>query len=160
MAKIELKNWTHFAEIASAAAVIVTLIFVIIGMKENTNAMQARTFQELMRDENNWRSSIRELERDQTMSALRSEGFDSLSEAEQDLVRLVFLELWGIYEAAFYANERGILGTDEWARFEKLICEQRSGQMGEHWDVEYEGLFSYRNLLTPKFVKFVENQCL
>ena len=155
----QLRKWALSAELISAIAVIVTLVFVIIGMKENTNAMQAQTFQELMRDVNNWRSSIRSLERDQTMSTLRSEGFDSLSESQQVLVRLIFLELWGIYEAAFFANERGVLGSDEWARFERMICVQRRGDVEIHWDREYEGLFSYRNLLTPTFVEYVEAEC-
>jgi hypothetical protein len=71
MNKDLLKKWTLIAEVASATAVIIKLVFVVIGMKKNTNAIQAQTFQELMRDVNNWRLSIRDVESDQTMSMLR-----------------------------------------------------------------------------------------
>lgn len=155
----QLRRLALGAEIVSAIAVIVTLIFLIFGMKENTNALQAQTYQELMRDVNNWRSSIREKERDQTLSKFRLDGFDSLPKGEQDLVRIIFLELWGIYEAAYFANERGVLGADEWARFENVICKEHRGQSAIFWDGEYEGLLAFRQILTSMFVMYVENQC-
>ena len=159
MNKDQLKKWTLIAEVASATAVIITLVFVVIGMKENTNAIQAQTFQELMRDVNNWRLSIRDVESDQTMSMLRLEGFDSLPKSEQDLVRMIYLELWGIYEAAFFANERGVLGADEWSRFEKVICIERRGQLEDVWDQRHEELLSFKEILTPLFGEYVEENC-
>ena len=155
----QLRKLALGAEIISAIAVIVTLIILVAGMKENTNALQAQTFQELMRDVNNWRSSIRQVESDQTLSKMRLEGFDSLPKSEQDLVRMIYLELWGIYEAAFFANERGVLGADEWSRFEKVICAERRGDLEHIWDTDYEGLLTFREILTPMFVEYIDNQC-
>jgi hypothetical protein len=154
-----LKKWTLTAELISAVAVIITLIFLVVGMKENTNALQAQTFQELMRDVNNWRSSIRELESTQLMSKWRVDGIDGVSKEELDVLRIVYLELWGIYEAAFFANERGVLGADEWSRFEKVICRERQTYSNVFWGSGYEGLFSFAEILTPLFVEYVEVQC-
>lgn len=159
MKKKQKRNLVIGAEIVSAIAVITTLIFLVIGMRENTNALQAQTYQELMRDVNNWRMSIRQVESDQTLSKMRSGGYDSLPKSEQDLVRMIYLELWGIYEAAFFANERGVLGADEWSRFEKVICFERHGDLESVWDTEYEGQLTYKQILTPSFVDYVEGQC-
>jgi len=155
----QLRKWALWAEIMSAVAVVVTIGFLAFQMMANTNALQAQTFQELMRDINDWRSSIRELEGDSTLIRLRKEGIDSLSEGEQGVVRLAYLELWGIYEAAFYANERGVLGPEEWIRFEVSICRSRRGQVDVYWDWDYEGLSPFNEILTPLFVKYVENLC-
>ena len=155
----KLQKWALGAEIVSAVAVVVTIGFLTFQMMENTNAIQAQTFQELMRDINNWRSSIREIERSQLMSKWREDGVDGLSKEELDVLRIVYLELWGIYESAFFANERGVLGEDEWGRFEKVICRERRTQDNVFWGSSYEGLFSFDEILTPIFVDYVETQC-
>ncbi len=159
MNKDDLQKWTPAAELISAVAVIITLLFLVVGMKENTNALQAQTFQELMRDVNNWRSSIREFEGSQLMSRWRVDGIDGLSKEELDVLRIVYLELWGIYEAAFFANERGVLGVDEWGRFEKVICRERRKHAIAVWDEGYEGFLCFEELVTALFVEYVEGQC-
>jgi hypothetical protein len=72
---------------------------------------------------------------------------------------MIYLELWGIYEAAFFANERGVLGADEWSRFEKVICIERRGQLEDIWDQRHEELLSFKEILTPLFGEYVEENC-
>ena len=97
--------------------------------------------------------TIRDLEAGPTLAKVRTEGIDSLSRGEQGRVRLVYLELWGIYEAAYFANERGVLGLDEWARFEFSICNQLDGIVSNFWDFDYENLPTFRQIMTPSFVE-------
>jgi hypothetical protein len=158
--KSNLQKWTLFAELSSATAVVITLVFLVVGMRENTNALQAQTFQELMRDVNNWRSSINQTERLRILSKFRLEEDGELTREETRAVRLIFLELWGIYEAAYFANERDVLGDEEWRRFEAMICFERNGASGDaFWNSASEGLVSFAGALTPSFVEFVDSQC-
>jgi hypothetical protein len=148
------------AEIVSAVAVVITIGFLTYQMMDNTNALQAQTFQNLMRDINSWRLSIRELEAGPTLSKLRNDGIESLTRGEQGRTRLAYVQLWGIYEAAFFANERGVLGPDEWTRFEFSICDSRYGIVSNFWDYNYEDLPAFSEILTPKFAEFVETNCV
>jgi len=156
---MKLEKWALFAELTSALAVVVTLIFLIVGMRENTNAIQAQSFQELMRDTNRWRSSIRELERDEILFQATESGMENLSDGEVAMVRQVFNELWGIYESAFFANERGILGPEEWVRFEHAICRELNSVSAAFFEQEFRGLPSYSETLTPAFSQYVRQLC-
>jgi hypothetical protein len=155
----KLRKWALVAEVVSAVAVVVTIGFLAFQTMDNTNALQAQTYQSLMRDINSWRSSIRDLEAGPTLAKVRTDGIDSLSRGEQGRVRLVYLELWGIYEAAYFANERGVLGLDEWARFEFSICDQLDGIVSIFWDFDYENLPTFRQIMTPSFVEYVDTHC-
>ena len=51
----QLQKWALGAEIAGAVAVVITLGFLTLQMRENTNAVQAQTYQVLMQELNNFR---------------------------------------------------------------------------------------------------------
>ena len=89
----QLQNWALLAEVVSAIAVLVTLVFLISGMRENTSAIQSQTFQELMRDVNDWRSSVRDVERSGLLTATLSEdNFEILETGDKLYLRLIFPE--------------------------------------------------------------------
>ena len=54
----QLRKWALGAEIVSAIAVIITIGFLAVQMKGNTNALRAQMYQELMRDLNDWRVMV------------------------------------------------------------------------------------------------------
>jgi len=152
----QLRKWALSAELISAIAVIITLVFLVLGMKENTNALQAQTFQELMRQTNEWRASITEPSVVTLRDKWREQGFQSLTRIEQQQLRTTNHVLWGIYESAYFANERGVLGSEEWIRFESAICRQREQDV-DYW--EYEPLASFSDSLTPRFAEYIESSC-
>ena len=85
-----------------------------------------------------------------------------MPEIEQHQELSIFeMTLWGIYEAAFFARERGILGDDEWVRFERMICLERDdGDKYGYWEVERFGLnVPLKDTLTPHFVAYVDDHC-
>ncbi len=159
MPDTQLQKWVLIAELASGLAVVITLIFLIHGMRENTNAIQAQTFQELMRDVNDWRSSIRDLEREGLLFRFIEEGPEKIDPNEVVLIRLVFLELWGIYESAYFANQRGVLGPEEWKRFEFQMCNERRGISDSFFEADHRGLPAFEKSLTPAFSNFLQQKC-
>ena len=65
--------------------------------------------------------------------------------------------LWGIYENAYYSNERGLLGVSEWSRFERQICAQYArDHLRGTWLPEPQGV---RTFLTGEFAGYTESAC-
>ncbi len=152
----QLQKWALGAEIAGAVAVVVTLGFLALQMRENTNAVQAQTYQALMQELNDYRAltfnpGLSELE-----VKFREEGWQDLGRVEQQQIWLNIVIRWGIYESAYFANERGVLGEPEWERFDIGICRT----IRSHADVwEPEGFTPITELLTPDFVEYIESSC-
>ena len=59
----QLQKWALGAEIAGAVAVLIALGFLVFQMRENTNALQAQTYQALMQELNDWRTQGNTTER-------------------------------------------------------------------------------------------------
>lgn len=86
----------------------------------------------------------------------REEGWQNLTWAEQQQIRLPSVILWGIYESAYFANERGVLGEREWIRFAVAIC-RALAERADLW--EPEGFTPMTDLLTPDFLDYIESTC-
>lgn len=155
----QLRKWALTAEIVSAIAVVVTIAFLAFQMRDNTNALRAQTYQDLSRDLNNWRTSVRDWDLMLSESKMKEKLAEGSPE-EIGKIRLAIFEVWQIYEAAFFAKERGVLGDDEWLRFEYGICLERKGVAGQaFWASGHEGLSPFSEALTPAFVKYVDQLC-
>jgi len=156
----KLSYWASIAEIAASIAVVITLLLVVASMRANTNALQANTYHELMRDVNSYRASARD-----SGLSMTEEGIAEIFATGQpdQLQRFGYLtiQLWGIYEAAFFARERGILGDNEWIRFERMICLERAdGVKYGYWNSERFGLnVPLKDTLTPHFAAHVDDLC-
>ena len=154
----KLKSWALIAEIIGGIAVIVTLVFLVVETRENTNALKAQTYQDLMQQVNNFREIIlNNKQRYELEEKLERDGWESLTRAEQQDLRLPIQINWGIYESAYYANERGVLGEDEWVRFQIQICRNWESRNRLYWYPP--DALSLDELLTPVFLSYVKNNC-
>lgn len=155
----QIQKWTLGAEVVSALAVVMTIGFLAAQTMENTNAIQAQTFQELMRDLNDWRMSMAYGNAPPELSAAlekrRNEGWDSLDDRQKVMIRGREVIIWSIYESSYFANQRDVLGDDEWTRFETAMCERYS-RPNFDWDWPEARM---REVLTPKFVAFIAGAC-
>ena len=151
-----LQKWALLAEVGGAIAVVVTLAFVAMEMRENTNALQAQTYQELIRDLNTLRAQALNPYVAALEQKLADEGWEGLSPTERLGVRSRATQRWGIYESAFFANERGVLGAVEWERFRVAIC-RAVDEPDAYWAPP--GVPPMRDFLTPQFIGFVERDC-
>lgn len=152
-----LQKWAAVAELISAVGLVITIGFLAFQTMDNTNALQAQTFQELIRDINDWRTlTLTNPELSAATERRALEGWDNLNSADQRQMWFRDQVIWGVYESAYFANERGVLGEDEWARFEEVICRHYTSP-NFLWDPP--GLRSMTNVLTPKFVVYVVSTC-
>lgn len=152
----KLQKYALIAEVVAGIAIFVTIAFLAVEMRSNTNAVRAQTFQSLMQQVNDNRMSFVHPPYMLANEKRRQSGWDSLSRAEKQEIRIPVLVNWGIYESAFFANERGLLGEGEWKRFEIAICRRREVH-DEMWSPQ--GFTSMNELLTPVFVDYVQSSC-
>ena len=166
MKKIELQEWALAAEIIGGLAVVVTLIFLVSETRDNTNAIQAQTYQSLTAALNENRKEAATSEMSVIIRKFSDTGLASLSQDESFRLMMNTEGKWGIYESAFYARERGVLGQDEWVRFHNAIC--RNLDLDKSlWDPQSLGLsltlgsreVSIATNVTPKFRAYVNSSC-
>ena len=152
----KLQSWASIAEITGGAAIIITLAFLAVEMRSNTNAIQAQTYQSLMQELNDYRRFIAEPDMTLAMSKHRSNGWEALSEEERSLRGAASAIRFGIYESAYFANKKGVLGRSEWARFEDAICR---GVIADEDVRTPDGNGVISTLLTDEFRDFINNIC-
>jgi len=153
--KQKLAEWVSLAEIASGVAVVITLVVLVIGIQENTDAVRAATYAQSINSLNEWRASIYESrEVASYWEAFRSGEMDELDNL--DIVRLAQFvnNLFTIYEHSYFSWKRGLIGDSEWGRFEANICLQYSRVTRvPQLVVVYEGS------LNEEFREFVARLC-
>lgn len=118
MQNIRLSTWASAAEIVSAIAVVISLIYVGFQVSQNTAAVQATTYKEITATYGELQLVI--IENEQFAGILvRAEERAPLTPTE-----MYRLETWmwfhmGNWEQAYLANEQGILDSDVWLGWDR-----------------------------------------
>lgn len=150
----KLSDWASIAEIVSGIAVIVTLVFLILGVRENTEITRVSMYERSVDSLIRFRTEILsdpELTRllgaflDNELAEI--EGLDSLR------LRQMVFNFFQIYEKAYFADKYGVLGQAEWSRFEVQICLQYSRA------VSAQLADALRVVLTADFMEYIEVTC-
>lgn len=146
----KVKNWAHIAEIVSGVAVVVTLIFLVLEVRGNSDLIRANTFNRSIESLVDYRMQIATSEEAlETMNAhWGREGPDSLRR------QLLVVNLWSIYEKTYYSRQYGLVGEAEWQRFESRICNYvQTGEGLRYWTD------SVAMFLTDEFRDYVVSGC-
>jgi len=128
MQSINLQKWALAAEIIGGIAVVVSLIFLIMETRENTNAVKAQTYQILTSELNEIRRELTEPNFAELVTKVRNGGIDSLNETERYRMIINSQSTFAVYESAYYSYQRGTLGEDEWERYFTATCRTRDGR--------------------------------
>lgn len=158
----KLKKWALAAEIVSAAAIIVTLAFLVVEMRANTAAIQDQTYQELTQQLNNYRTNVMESDYPQILEKLLTQGWENLDRIERLKLLMLRHNLYAIYEMSFYSRKRGVIGEDEWARFENAICNAYRADIvrGVWGNIAVNGgTQTLQENLTPEFGQYIIDSC-
>lgn len=141
-------------EAAGAIAVLLGLVFVGLELRQNTEAVEAATFQALTDASSNYILSIAS---DPELNRIFTTGHaDPAALNEQEYARyfMVNRAYWVRMQNVYSQWQRGTLSDDDWLLYEHVICGS-----GEDL-VSSQGLIQtfdeHRKLLTPEFVQFVE----
>ena len=146
MEEIGFRKFASIAEIIGGLAVLITLVVLILEIRENTEATKRANYETLMQELRDWRELTISSDR---VNSVFIQGFDNgiqPNPGDQNIYNQMFNVLWSIYESAYFFNESNDLGENEWERFRSNIC---SGN-NVRWDC-------LRRYLASEFVEFVES---
>lgn len=158
--KLTLSDWASIGEIVSGVAVVITLIFLIVGIRENTAVTRSTAFDRSMDSLNQFRM---EIAKDPELTRLWVNQREVMRPPEPDepqiptveQYRLILLAgtLWTMYEKSYFAHQYGLIGDNEWFRFERQICSRMEDMGSQAW----ERLAT--TMLTPQFTEYSLGLC-
>jgi hypothetical protein len=154
---MEISKLRKIGEGISVVAVLVTLVFLILEVRENTAAIRTESYGESINRLNEWRLNLAvNKELAQMFADFNDGAVMELDRAERQQFGMVMTSLWSVYESAYFAQSYGTLGESEWSRFEQVMCSQYERAVAHKdglWDREVQ------RILSPEFRYFVEEQC-
>ncbi len=148
MSSERLKQWAQYAEIVSGAAVVITLIFLIVEVRGNSDLIRANTFIRNIESLIDLRTEI--AGNDASLAAMA--GYRGVEGKEVLREQLLVVNLWSIYEKTFYSYQYDLVGEAEWERFQTRICGYRESR-GEYWEINVS------QFLSDEFRVFVVETC-
>ena len=141
----------HVAEIAGAIFVAITLVYLVIEIRINTEAVRASSYQQIIQ---NSRDHLFLIAADAELAQLSrrffEEGSDALSPDEQLRMWAFIRAVWRNYENAYFQFQHSVLGEEEWETYKRLICADYA-EYREYWNEEHKAA------LAPTFVALVES---
>ena len=148
MAKLTLREWAAVAEIVSAVAVVLSLVYVGFELRGNTKAVEAATLLEVNKIA---RDHLLLVWGDADLNRIDMVGGKDLSQLSPEDQQRYFWNVrsfWLGMQTVFRQHEFGILPDEEWRVYNDVICS----------NIAYPGtraLWTGTDLI-PEFVSVVE----
>ena len=150
----KLSDWASIAEIIASVAVVVTLIVLIIGVRENSNLVRAAAYSDNLQSINNVSAVVlSDPDAVRAYTAMINGDVSGLDDEDRMRVLLIVLSMFRSYESAYFDERYGLLGQQEWQRFGGNIC----FFFGRGLSAGLDG--PIRDAVTDEFMAYVENQC-
>ncbi len=131
--------------------VIAGLVFLGYEIRQNTNIAKASAYRENVQDIAAWRELfISDAEVAQLYATYSSAGLEALGDTDRSRIVAMVNNVMGVYENAYFARRYGIIGDEEWMRFQAGAC--------IHYQKAVENELSLR-FTTPGFRKFLDESC-
>lgn len=109
----KLSDWASVAEIVSGVAVVVTLIFLVLGIRENSEITRAVAYERNVDSRNEWRMCVSEDdERLRIYQAFLAGQIDDLNDLAIDRLGFILDAIWSINEKTYYSNQRNRAAKD------------------------------------------------
>ena len=122
--KDKLQEYALIAEIVSAVAIVGSLIFVGLEIRQNTDAIFATSYDQLLADQMDLRLRVaNNPDMIEGYDAFReNEDADDQASLEYETGAYVNSALYQLYERAYFSRNYGRLGDEEWNRYRRWIC--------------------------------------
>ncbi len=122
MAKLTLRDWASVAEITSAVAVVLSLVYVGFELRGNTRAVEAASLLEVNKIA---RDHLLLMWGDAEVSRIDQVGAQDLSQLnpeEQQRYYWNVRSFWLGMQTVFRQHDLGILPDEEWRVYNDVIC--------------------------------------
>jgi hypothetical protein len=151
MAKYGLSDWANVAEIAAATGVVISLIYVGLELRSNTEATQAATREAINQKDMQFLSLRLDSSLLARAHAKRYKGEELTFLEESQLIQEDYVNFVS-FEHTFRQYQKGVITQDEWLRHENIVRRQIQGY-------EYSKLMwqYHHETFTPKFQEIVNS---
>jgi len=153
---LKLSEWASVAEVVSSVAVVVTLLFLIFGIRDNTEITKASVYESNINSLMQWRGEIsHDRELAEVYQAYTDGTYDTLDPV--DYFRMIQMAANGmnVYEKAYYfAREYDVMGESEYSRFERMACLQY-GRASQSEEI----LATMNLIMTEQFMAYLKDVC-
>ena len=151
MKKLKLGELAHYAEIAAAITVVVSLIYVGRQVEENTAAIRSSTMQAVA---NSSDIALQNQAADEDLTRIRMTGNADISAlTELEAIRYMSFNRgqWLRMQNIYAQQQLGVLDEGFWYTYSRIICDIYSPPgVRATWS-------DHSGVLEPDFVKFVES---
>ena len=120
-------------EVVGAAAVVVTLIYLSVQIRQNTRSNQVSAEIEALEQLSNWVTRISTDKDAQRLWDLVAEGSEPLSTEDSGQYLWIMGELFWVVESAFVQYRRGYLSKEAWMRFETTLAGTLDNKLTREW---------------------------
>ena len=142
-----MKNWKDFAELIGFAAIVISLFFVGLELRQNTDAVKAASIDSL--------SALSQefyllMASDHELSRIFQDGNQDMTQlSESELARFLWVERSRVLrlQTAYLQWQRGTLGEQDWLFYRSFVCRESDR---ESWP-------SMKAILVPEFVAYSES---
>ncbi len=131
--------------------VIAGLVFLGFEIRQNTNIARATAYRENIQDIAAWRTLIiADPELARLHNTYSDAGIAALDDTDQHRIAALINNVMGIYENAYFSRRYGIVGDEEWQRFQTGAC--------IHYQKAVENKLSLR-FTTAGFRAYLDEAC-
>ena len=121
--KPKLQEYALFAEVISGLAVLVTLIFLVVSIRDDANATRTAVYEQLLDSLNDFNNVIMQDDRLASLWLTRRDlDVDSLSDQDVRKLTLMFRTVMRTLDAAFSASQYHTIGQSEVDRLLDSAC--------------------------------------
>ena len=128
MSKLKLSEWANIAEIIASFVVILSLIYVGIELRHNTQALQHDSYQNVLDRMSQEQATLATNEGLLQIVMTAEESPETLTAIEWRRFRHLVLPSLGTWEYIYLANQDGAVSDLQWRAFEpyflELVCSQ------------------------------------
>lgn len=128
-----LEQFASIGEIVSGVAVIISLVYLAIQIRTNTDAERSSTYQSIVSDfgaMNNTMASTPELSH---MFVQAMEDYHQLSSDQKARISQIFFQCFRYFENMFYQHRKGYLDEEVWIGWKRLMLTYYSRPGFQTW---------------------------
>ena len=153
---MKLEKWALIAEVVGSAAIVVSIVILIIELRTNTELTRITAYESVSRDfDNNRQFYLSNPEVFDLAFAIDNGALAEIDVQSKDGLRAAFylLNIFTGLERAYLAYQAGVFGEDEWGRIHRSEC----STWGQIQGTEYEPRVSFR--LTDGYASHLRSTC-
>ena len=151
---MNIEKVASVAEIASALAVVITLIILIVNVRENTETIRLAAYQSSIDRFSSWREEVSsDYQKADLFRRFNQGEVPARGTTESTILLMVLTTLTNNYESAYFAYENELMGEQEWARIENSAC----AAMGPIRNSSFEEDIYFR--LTEEYKSYLQSTC-